>query len=127
MKYREVSRAIIHDAEYRILLARRATGKDKDRWALVGGKPEGGESPAQTIIREVKEEIGLDFEPVLFREEIDESWRVSYFSGPALGVLALDATENSEAQYFPADELTSLDIALGHERIIEEFLAGVRA
>lgn len=34
--------------------------KDNNMWGLPGGKPEGGESPRETAIREAKEETGID-------------------------------------------------------------------
>ena len=49
--------AIITNDEGKILLHRRS---DNDLWALPGGAMEIGESIAETVVREVKEETGLD-------------------------------------------------------------------
>ncbi len=49
--------AIILDSEKRALLCHR---RDFDLWNLPGGKLEHGESPWDGVIREVKEETGLD-------------------------------------------------------------------
>jgi ADP-ribose pyrophosphatase YjhB (NUDIX family) len=49
--------AAIFDEEDRILLIRRS---DDHCWGLVSGWVDAGESPADTIVREVEEEIGLD-------------------------------------------------------------------
>ncbi len=49
--------AIVTDKHGNILLERRS---DNNLWALPGGVMELGESISQTIIREVKEETGLD-------------------------------------------------------------------
>lgn len=49
--------AIIFDSEKRVLLCHR---RDYDLWNLPGGKLEQGESPWDGVIREVKEETGLD-------------------------------------------------------------------
>ncbi len=131
MSTREVCRAIIYDDTYRILLAQRARGMGEGQWALVGGKPDLGEKPKQTVKREVKEELGLNFTPKLFKEELDDSidakgqsWRVWYFSGPAVGQLTLQE-ENQAAKYFELTEITNLDVAFGHLRIIQEFLATI--
>ena len=48
-----------------ILLIQRKHEPFKDFWALSGGKLDGDETPEQGIIREVKEETGLDIQPTL--------------------------------------------------------------
>jgi ADP-ribose pyrophosphatase YjhB (NUDIX family) len=52
--------AVVVDPEGRILLHRR---DDNELWTIPGGAMEVGESIGQTVIREVKEETGLDVEP----------------------------------------------------------------
>jgi ADP-ribose pyrophosphatase YjhB (NUDIX family) len=49
--------AAIFDADDRLLLIRRS---DDGCWGLVSGYVDAGESPAGTIVREVREEVGLD-------------------------------------------------------------------
>ena len=49
--------AIIIDAQRRVLLCHRM---DMDFWNLPGGGVEHGETPWQAVIREVKEEVGID-------------------------------------------------------------------
>jgi ADP-ribose pyrophosphatase YjhB (NUDIX family) len=53
--------AVVANEAGEILLQRRA---DNGLWALPGGVVEVGESVAQAVLREVKEETGLDVEPV---------------------------------------------------------------
>jgi ADP-ribose pyrophosphatase YjhB (NUDIX family) len=52
--------AIVVDDAGRILLHRRT---DNALWSIPGGAMEVGESIAQTVVREVKEETGLDVAP----------------------------------------------------------------
>ncbi len=52
--------AVVVDREGRILLHRR---DDNELWSIPGGAMEVGESIGQTVVREVKEETGLDVEP----------------------------------------------------------------
>src|SRR5258706_8167113 len=47
---------IILDEQQRVLLCHRC---DVDLWNLPGGGVEQGETPAQAVVREVKEEVGL--------------------------------------------------------------------
>lgn len=50
---------IILDDEGKVMLCH---SKDRDLWVLPGGGMEKGEAPWQTVVREVKEETGLDIE-----------------------------------------------------------------
>nr|WP_245975784.1 NUDIX domain-containing protein [Amycolatopsis palatopharyngis] len=52
--------AIVHDDEGRLLLIRRANEPARGLWSLPGGKVEQGESDAEAVIRELREETGLD-------------------------------------------------------------------
>ena len=54
--------ACIRDREGRILLLRRGDGEDL--WGFPGGAIEPGERAAEAAVREVREETGLEVEPV---------------------------------------------------------------
>jgi ADP-ribose pyrophosphatase YjhB (NUDIX family) len=49
--------AAVFDADDRLLLVRRA---DDNKWGLIAGWVEPNESPEQTVIREIKEEAGVN-------------------------------------------------------------------
>ena len=52
--------AVVHDAGGRLLLIQRGHDPHRGRWSLPGGRIEPGESPEQAVVREVREETGLD-------------------------------------------------------------------
>ena len=51
--------ALIHHADGRLLLIRRANPPGRGRWSLPGGRVEPGETDAAAVVREVAEETGL--------------------------------------------------------------------
>ena len=55
-----VAAALIHDERGRLLLQEKSSGEG---WGLPAGLLEPGESPAQTVIREAREETGLVVRP----------------------------------------------------------------
>lgn len=67
MKLVLVAACALVDADGRVLIAQRPAGKSMaGLWEFPGGKMETNERPEQTLIRELKEELGIDVqEPCL--------------------------------------------------------------
>lgn len=64
--------ALVLDDAGRVLLARRAHEPFAGRWDIPGGFLEEGEHPLEGLVRELKEETGLNVEPLdLFAIEMD--------------------------------------------------------
>lgn len=126
---KQVCRAIIVNEEGKVLLGKREHGMGMNQYALIGGKPDGDETLAEAIIREVKEEVGLNFNPELYLQQIDdysvpgEEWLVEYFTGDANGDLRLKGDEVLDVIFVSNDDLDSLSIAFNHKEILKDYFS----
>ena len=57
-----VSAVALLDPDGRVLVQQRAHGPLKGLWEFPGGKIEPGETPAVALVRELREELGIDVE-----------------------------------------------------------------
>lgn len=112
----------------RILLIRRAKEPYKGFWALPGGFLEEGETVEEGVVREVKEETGIDVEVlrmvgVYSKPERDPRGTVSVaFLCSALTKDPRGGDDAEEARWFPVEELKGLRLAFDHREIIEDAL-----
>jgi ADP-ribose pyrophosphatase YjhB (NUDIX family) len=110
----------IFDEHGRVLLVRR---QDDGRWGLVAGWVEANEDPAQTVVREAKEEVGLDvvverlagvvFRPAGALAGPHSTVSIVYVCAPVGGEITPQPHEVIEARYCDADSVT--DWHLNHE------------
>jgi mutator protein MutT len=70
--------ALVVDEQGRILLGRRSAEVEHGKWDLPGGFLEEGEHPVGALVRELREETGLEIEPLRFFG----FWTDSYGAGP---------------------------------------------
>lgn len=56
-----IVRSIIRDSGGKFLFVKRAKDPEKNKWSLPGGKIEHFEKAEDAIVREIKEELNLDF------------------------------------------------------------------
>jgi 8-oxo-dGTP diphosphatase len=124
--------AIIPFPPGKILLIKRATVPFKDYWALPGGRLDLGETVEQTVIREVKEETGLDVAVICKVGEYHEQGvqgGVEYDYYPACflvkivgGEIKKQESEIEEIQLFSLSKLPEV-LAFEHAKMIEDFVA----
>ena len=113
--------AIIHDDDGRVLLCHR---RDHDLWNLPGGVLEHGEAPWDGVIREVREETGLEVEVsrlagVYSKLEANDLV-FSFLCRRTGGDIAL-SDEADHIEFFRADELPPNTIPKQVERIADFF------
>ncbi|MDR3448206.1 MAG: 8-oxo-dGTP diphosphatase MutT [Alphaproteobacteria bacterium] len=59
-----VAAAVLIDSEGRVLLAQRPAGKSMaGLWEFPGGKVDAGETPEAALVRELREELGIETAP----------------------------------------------------------------
>jgi 8-oxo-dGTP diphosphatase len=124
--------AIIEFPADMILLIKRNTVPFKGYWALPGGRTEPGEAVEQTIVREVKEETGLDVAVVRKIGEYHEQGTqegVEYDYHPACflvkvvgGEMRKQQGEIQEIQLFSFEDVPE-NLAFVHNQMVEDFLA----
>jgi 8-oxo-dGTP diphosphatase len=113
--------------EPRILLTRRGYPPFKGQWCLPGGHIDSNETARQAIIREVKEEVGLDFDAKFFRyfDEIIPEKKIHavvlIFTGRTTGEPQTQSDEVSELRWFKFAEVRSLQLAFQHNQIITAY------
>jgi len=111
----------------KILLTRRNIEPFKNHWCLPGGNIELYESAREAIIREVKEETGLDFEGRFFAyfDEIIPEYGlhavVLIFTGKASGIPQAQPEEVAEIAWFSLEEARSLTLAFNHNDILDRY------
>jgi 8-oxo-dGTP diphosphatase len=133
MKYSgRTATAIIEFPPDILLLIKRSTPPFVGYWALPGGRAEQGETVEQTIVREVKEETGLNVEVVrkigeYHEQGVQGGYEYDYYPACFLvkvvgGELKRQESEIQEIQLFSIDEVPEV-LAFEHSQMVKDYVA----
>ncbi|HIJ08051.1 TPA: NUDIX hydrolase [Candidatus Bathyarchaeota archaeon] len=123
--------AIVEFPANNILLVKRNTPPFKGYWALPGGRCEPGEKPQEAIVREVREETGLDVSIVEkigeyheygIQDDIEYAYYPTCFFVKVIGGnMKKQQSEIQEIQPFSFEE-TPKTLAFEHAKMIKDYL-----
>jgi len=125
--------AVVVDQDGRILLHRRS---DSQLWSIPGGAMEIGETIAQTVVREVKEETGLQVDPerlvgiysnpkhvVEYADgEVRQQFSICFACRPTGGQLLDRADESLEVGFYRPEQIERMPMHPSIRRRITDYL-----
>jgi ADP-ribose pyrophosphatase YjhB (NUDIX family) len=130
-----VATGVVLDAEDRVLLVHDG---DDDLWVLPGGTLQSGESLREGLVREVREETGVDVDPVRARGVTeyriehateDDQWtgfRVAFFEATAADTTTGDDLGVADESFTSADWFSMLPDSLFNEAFTRRVVAHTR-
>ncbi len=105
-----------------ILLIKRSnyTNVFPEYWTCPGGRADEGETPEQNVIREVKEEVNLDFDPKeLIKKGRYKDRELFRFCGTWSGEVQIQEKEVTDWNWFAYKNAIKLELAFDYREVIE--------
>jgi 8-oxo-dGTP diphosphatase len=111
--------AVIRDDAGRLLLVRRGHAPGLGLWSLPGGRVEAGETDAQALIRELREETGLKVEPTALLGSVerpaadDGTFLIRDYAAVVTGGSLAAGDDAADVRWVSVEELASLPLTPG--------------
>lgn len=117
---------IVFDGAAFLLARRKETGKMGGRWEFIGGKAEEGETLEEALVREFKEEIGLDVAAgdVICSTEFETEkgasklYAISAILPPNFSIESACLEEHTEAGWFSIEEAAALNLVDSDRKLL---------
>ena len=111
----------------RFLVIRRAEGIEAGgTYCFPGGEIEAGESSQDAVVREVREELGVDVLPLRKLWQSTTSWNVELdwwlVEFPQVASISPDPTEVAEVHWLTSDQMRQLDGLLASNLAFLDFI-----
>lgn len=119
--------AVIRDDDGRLLLVRRGHAPQQGRWSVPGGHVEPGETLREAVLREVREETGLEVEvsdelgSVRLPSGAGAVFDVHDFAATVVGGEARAADDADDVGWFSADDLVGMPLTTDLLAILAEY------
>lgn len=109
----EVVCGVIYNDKKEVLLVKKASGKYKGQWEFAGGKIQEGETPEESLVREIREELDISIEVIgLIYENKFENYRLLFYKSKHIsGRITLK--EHSATRWVNTNELNDFDLIEG--------------
>lgn len=129
---KKIAAIILENDKRELLLYLRDNKPDipfPNHWDLIGGHLEDGETPAEALVREVKEELNIDLKEYTFYKKYvcltgDAYRNIKYiYTGKInLPIEQITLLEGDHAQYFSRDEIPGVKFANILKKIVMEYI-----
>jgi len=129
-----VSVAIIYDPVNKTVLLQHRDNKPgifgPNKWGLFGGHGEENETPKQTMTRELREELSIqfdesEFEPINDYISVYELRRYVFRLNRAADTMQIKLNEGQGFAWIPIDQVLGYDLSAGPRKDLEIFLQAV--
>ncbi|MFC4050527.1 MULTISPECIES: NUDIX hydrolase [Actinomadura] len=111
--------AVVRDDRGRLLMVRRGRPPGEGLWSIPGGRVEPGEDDAAALARELREETGLDVEPLALAGTVERpgpggvTYEIHDYTAAVTGGTLRAGDDAAEAGWIPPERIPELPVTPG--------------